>query len=137
MPRVGLGVYQLRGETGTGTSTFFLVHRPVEGRRELWAALERLGSERAVGLSNFSVGALEETRAYAEGVDAVNQIEMHPWCQQWEPVEYCRARGIVRAGVQPARARSAYGGPGVDGRRGAGLTSVLRAGTTRLLWPDE
>ncbi|KAK1956001.1 Aldo/keto reductase [Colletotrichum sublineola] len=94
----------------------FLVHRPVEERRELWAALGRLRSEgrvRAVGVSNFGVGALEEMKAYA-GVwpPCVNQIEVnlplliHPWCQQRELVEYCHAHGIVVQAYSPlARGR--------------------------------
>ncbi|KAK2000942.1 Aldo/keto reductase [Colletotrichum falcatum] len=95
---------------GDGYVDLLLVHRPVEGRRELWAALERLrfeGRARAVGVSNFGVGALEEMRAYA-GVwpPCVNQIEIHPWCQQRELVGYCRAHDIVVQAYSPlARGR--------------------------------
>ncbi|KDN68382.1 putative 2,5-diketo-D-gluconic acid reductase B [Colletotrichum sublineola] len=56
----------------------FLVHRPVEERRELWAALGRLRSEGRI----------------------------HPWCQQRELVEYCHAHGIVVQAYSPlARGR--------------------------------
>ncbi|GJC90516.1 putative oxidoreductase C2F3.05c [Colletotrichum liriopes] len=104
------GVRRVAGDDEDGYVDLVLVHRPVETRRELWAALERLESEgraRAVGVSNFGVGALEEMRAYA-GVwpPCVNQVEVHPWCQQRRLVEYCRAHGIVVQAYSPlARGR--------------------------------
>ncbi|KZL65105.1 alcohol dehydrogenase [Colletotrichum tofieldiae] len=104
------GVRRVAGDGEDGYVDLVLVHRPVETRRELWAALERLESEgraRAVGVSNFGVGALEEMRAYA-GVwpPCVNQVEVHPWCQQRRLVEYCRAHGIVVQAYSPlARGR--------------------------------
>lgn len=71
-------VQRVAGEGGY--VDLFLVHRPVERRREIWAALERLvdeGRVRAVGVSNFRAGELEEMRAYARvWPPSVNQIEV-------------------------------------------------------------
>ncbi|KAM0334108.1 hypothetical protein ACHAQA_001128 [Verticillium albo-atrum] len=82
-----------------GYVDLFLVHRPCRERRALWRAVERLWSEglaRAVGVSNFGVEQLEEMRAYAEQwPPSVNQIELHPWCQQRALVAYCESHGIV------------------------------------------
>lgn len=32
---------------------------------------------------------------------AVNQLELHPWCQQREIVDYCFKKGLRPAGVLP------------------------------------
>jgi diketogulonate reductase-like aldo/keto reductase len=36
-----------------------------------------------------------------EPVPAVNQIEIHPWCQQRPIVEYCQKHGIVLQAYSP------------------------------------
>ncbi|KAI9767478.1 MAG: hypothetical protein M1840_005707 [Geoglossum simile] len=99
----------------------FLIHTPdigPDGRRELWAALERLagnGLTRSIGVSNYGVRHLCEMKEYAKTYPpAVNQIEvvgneqsccwcradglagqLHPWFQQREIVDYCQREGIV------------------------------------------
>ena len=80
----GEGVEAGRGEgNGKGYVDLFLIHSPNAGakaRREMWGALERLwkeGRARAIGVSNFGVGHLEEMRGYAEvWPPSVNQIEV-------------------------------------------------------------
>nr|XP_036584851.1 putative aldo/keto reductase [Colletotrichum truncatum]KAF6794501.1 putative aldo/keto reductase [Colletotrichum truncatum] len=88
-----------------GFVDLFLVHRPVEKRKEMWLALERLleeGRTRAIGVSNFRIEHLEEMKGYARvWPPVVNQIEIHPWCQQRELVEYCRRHGIVVQAYSP------------------------------------
>ena len=61
----------------------FLIHTPGGGskaRKEMWQALEKLESEgraRAIGVSNFGVGHIEEMRDYARiWPPHVNQIEV-------------------------------------------------------------
>ncbi|MEV7662278.1 aldo/keto reductase [Paenarthrobacter sp. NPDC089316] len=66
----------------------YLIHWPCAGRglfAETYKALETLyreGKVRAIGVSNFQPGHLDELMQTAEVVPAVNQIELHPWLQQ-------------------------------------------------------
>ncbi|KAK5164185.1 aldo-keto reductase [Cryomyces antarcticus] len=80
----------------------FLIHSPNggrKGREMMWKALERAvddGKVRAIGVSNYGKGHIEEMKEYAKiWPPAVNQIELHPWCQQREAVSYCQSQGIV------------------------------------------
>jgi len=83
----------------------YLLHWPVPARRlESWRALERIldeGRVRAIGVSNFMVPHLEELLAQARVPPAVNQIELHPWCQQRDVVAFCRAHGIAVVAYSP------------------------------------
>lgn len=68
----------------------YLIHWPAlkQGRYvETWKALEKLyadGRVRAIGVSNFTVEALERLFAETGVIPAVNQIELHPWLSQRE-----------------------------------------------------
>jgi diketogulonate reductase-like aldo/keto reductase len=90
---------------GLGCVDLFLLHWPVPGRRlQSWRALERIQAEgrcRAIGVSNFVVRHLEELLANAQVPPAVNQIELHPWCQQREVVAFCEARCIAVVAYSP------------------------------------
>ncbi|KAL6351986.1 hypothetical protein LRP88_14798 [Fusarium phalaenopsidis] len=86
----------------TGYVDLFLVHSPNGGaaaRKEMWQALERLykeGKAKSIGVSNFGIKHIEELKEYAEvWPPHANQIELHPWMQQKEIVEYCEKNGIV------------------------------------------
>ncbi|ETN40394.1 uncharacterized protein HMPREF1541_04671 [Cyphellophora europaea CBS 101466] len=92
------------GEDGSGGYVdLFLIHSPNsgrEGRREMWLALERLwaeGKAKAIGVSNWGIGHIKEMQEYATAVwpPHVEQIELHPWCQQRELVAYCEKLGTV------------------------------------------
>lgn len=45
--------------------------------------------------NHSSVKHLEEIRAAGLEQPEVNQIELHPYCQQKPIVEYCQKRGII------------------------------------------
>jgi diketogulonate reductase-like aldo/keto reductase len=83
----------------------YLVHWPVQGlRHETWRALERLkadGKARAIGVSNYTVRHLEELLEHAREPPAVNQVELHPFLQQRELVEFCAGSGIVVEAYAP------------------------------------
>ncbi|CAN8104299.1 unnamed protein product [Discula destructiva] len=85
-----------------GYVDLFLIHSPNCGAvkmAELWLALERLykeGKARAIGVSNFGVGEIEQLKSVGEvWPPHANQIELHPWCQQKEAVEFCEKNSIV------------------------------------------
>jgi diketogulonate reductase-like aldo/keto reductase len=83
----------------------FLLHWPVPERRlHSWRALERItgeGRTRAIGVSNFMVSHLEELLDAAKIPPAVNQIELHPWCQQQDVVAFCEKHGIAVVAYSP------------------------------------
>jgi len=68
-------------------------------RAETWRAMEDsllAGKCRAIGVSNFTIRHLEALRKTARiWPPSVNQIELHPYHQQIELVEYCRKHGIT------------------------------------------
>ncbi|KAJ7178340.1 NADP-dependent oxidoreductase domain-containing protein [Mycena crocata] len=79
----------------------FLIHDPHSGtkrRLETYRALleaKAAGKIRSVGVSNYGVHHLEELKAAKFEMPAVNQIELHPLCQQKPIVEYCKANSIL------------------------------------------
>jgi diketogulonate reductase-like aldo/keto reductase len=94
--------------SANGYVDLFLIHTPNGGaaqRKEMWLALEKLykeGKTRAIGVSNFGIGHIEELKDYAATwPPSANQIELHPWCQQREVVEYCHQHGIVVEAYSP------------------------------------
>ncbi|KAK2751562.1 hypothetical protein FQN55_000283 [Onygenales sp. PD_40] len=107
-------VRKIAGEGEGAYVDLFLIHSPKsgrEGRREMWLALERLlgeGKTRSIGVSNFGVAQVEEIKGYerAEGGKGVwpphvNQLELHPWCQQKTITSYCKQHGIVVQAYSP------------------------------------
>ncbi|KAG9520371.1 aldo-keto reductase, partial [Aureobasidium melanogenum] len=85
-----------------GYVDLFLIHSPSsgpQGRKTMWTALERLykeGKAKAIGVSNFGKGQIEELKSFAKvWPPHVNQIELHPWNQQRVAVEYCQANNII------------------------------------------
>ncbi|CAD0022830.1 unnamed protein product [Aureobasidium pullulans] len=78
-----------------GYVDLFLIHSPSsgpQGRKTMWTALERLhkeGKAKAIGVSNFGKGQIEELKTFAKvWPPHVNQIER-------VAVEYCQANNIV------------------------------------------
>lgn len=65
----------------------YLIHRPRGDLRGAWKAMEELyeaGKIRAIGVSNFEPEQLEELLSYAKVKPVVNQIETHPFFQQYK-----------------------------------------------------
>ncbi|KAI0268204.1 Aldo/keto reductase [Gloeopeniophorella convolvens] len=85
----------------------YLIHSPHGGtaaRLEAWKALldtKKAGKFRSVGVSNYNVKHLEEIREAGLEMPSVNQVELHPYCQQRPIVEYCREHGIVVQAYSP------------------------------------
>ncbi|KAF4775836.1 aldo/keto reductase [Colletotrichum scovillei] len=85
----------------------YLIHSPSddkEKRLASWRALEtaqRLGKVRSIGVSNFSSHHIEELLQETTVVPAVNQIEVHPFCQRQDLVDTCRKHGIAIEAYSP------------------------------------
>ncbi|KAI0744923.1 Aldo/keto reductase [Earliella scabrosa] len=84
-----------------------LLHSPLSGkdaRLSAWKALieaRNQGKLRTIGVSNYGVKHLEEIKEAGLETPAVNQLEIHPFCQQKEIVEYCGKHGIVVEAYTP------------------------------------
>jgi len=75
----------------------FLIHQPFSDVHGAWRAMEeahRAGKLRAIGLSNFQPDRLMDIKAFNEVTPAVNQIEVNPFHQQAESVDFMRELGV-------------------------------------------
>ncbi|KAH7105239.1 Aldo/keto reductase [Auriculariales sp. MPI-PUGE-AT-0066] len=85
----------------------FLIHDPLAGKEKrlaTWKALIALRDEGKllnIGVSNYGVHHLEEIKSAGLETPSINQIELHPWCQQKPIVEYCKKNGIVIQAYSP------------------------------------
>ncbi|KAA1476615.1 Aldo/keto reductase [Dentipellis sp. KUC8613] len=79
----------------------FLIHDPMSGskrRLDTYRALLELrdkGKLKSVGVSNYGIRHLEEIQKAGMELPAVNQIEIHPFCQQRPIAAWCREHNIV------------------------------------------
>ncbi|KAK0485827.1 Aldo/keto reductase [Armillaria novae-zelandiae] len=95
------GVDESLAKFGVDYLDLFLIHDPfsvTERRLATYKALQeckQAGKLRTVGVSNYGVKHLEEIKAAGFDRPAVNQIELHPFCQQKEIVAYCKENAIV------------------------------------------
>lgn len=93
----------------------YLVHWPVaELRLETWRAFEQLYADkraRAIGVSNFLAPHLQELKASAKVLPAVNQIELTPFLQRAETVALCRELGITLEAYSPLTRGQRLGHP--------------------------
>ncbi|KAF5370990.1 hypothetical protein D9615_010004 [Tricholomella constricta] len=90
------------GNGSIGYIDLYLIHSAHGGKtvhlQTYKTLLEFSGPEkplRSIGVSNYAVKHLEEIREAGLPTPAVNQIELHPFCQQKPIVEYCKAHGIA------------------------------------------
>jgi diketogulonate reductase-like aldo/keto reductase len=75
-----------------------------EARATIWKFFETLlerGEARAIGVSNFSERHLSELMEDGSVAPMVNQIELHPYCQNPELVKFCQDRDIVVEAYAP------------------------------------
>jgi diketogulonate reductase-like aldo/keto reductase len=100
---------------GMGYVDLLLVHWPGsfentdpgfarEARIAVWerseAFLER-GDARAIGVCNFTQAHLEDLIDTGRTVPMVNQVELHPYCQDPALTAFCKARGIAIEAYAP------------------------------------
>ncbi len=71
---------------------------------DTWTEMEKLvddGLAKQIGVSNFSVKKLTELKASARIPPTVNQVEMHPYLQQPELLEWCNTNDVFVTGYAP------------------------------------
>jgi len=94
-----------RKRLGLDYIDLYLIHWPVKGKYvESWKALVKLyndGLVRTIGVSNFLIHHLEDIINETGVVPAVNQVELHPWLNQYELVEFCKKHGIQVEAYSP------------------------------------
>ncbi|KAF7376274.1 putative transporter C11D3.18C [Mycena sanguinolenta] len=95
------GVEESLAKFQLGYIDLFLIHDPLSGTERRLATYKALleakaaGKIRSVGVSNYGVHHLEEIKNANFEMPTVNQIELHPFCQQKPIVDYCKANSIV------------------------------------------
>jgi 2,5-diketo-D-gluconate reductase A len=88
------------GRLGLDYVDLYLIHAPLTPveRVDQWRALVDLrqrGWARAIGVSNFSQDHIQELLAAGLPHPDANQIELHPWSQKRELVDYLRTTRIA------------------------------------------
>jgi diketogulonate reductase-like aldo/keto reductase len=100
---------------GLGTVNLLLMHWPGsfnvkdpvfarEARLAIWETFESLhrrGDALAIGVCNFTESHLSDLIDAGRTVPAVNQIELHPYCQNPDLVAFCHRHGIVVEAYAP------------------------------------
>lgn len=75
----------------------YLIHQPFGDVYGAWRAMEELYKEhkiRAIGISNFKPDRVMDFICNHKIVPAVNQIELHPFCQQAEASQFLAENGV-------------------------------------------
>jgi len=85
---------------GLGYVDLYLIHAPLTPAERVnqWRALVDLretGKTRAIGVSNFSQAHIQELLAAGLPRPDADQIELHPWSQKLELVDYLRTTEIA------------------------------------------
>jgi 2,5-diketo-D-gluconate reductase A len=75
----------------------YLIHQPFGDVHGAWRAMEeahKAGKLRAIGVSNFHTDRLMDLTVFNEVAPAVNQIEVNPFHQQAEAVDFMREHRV-------------------------------------------
>ncbi|MET0323337.1 MAG: aldo/keto reductase [Duganella sp.] len=75
----------------------YLIHQPFGDVHGSWRAMEdayRAGKLRAIGVSNFQPDRLMDLIAFNDVKPAVNQVEINPFHQQEESVQFMQDNGV-------------------------------------------
>lgn len=98
------GYYNSCKRLNTDYLDLFMIHSPCRHYLDFFDELIKLyesGKVRAIGMANCNVERLEEIKKTFDFLPMVNQIELHPFCQQKETVEYCKKNQIVVEAYSP------------------------------------
>ena len=90
--------------------------RYYEGNKEAWRALEdalAAGKLRAIGVSNFLPGDIDNILEDCRVQPMVNQILAHISNTPFELIDYCKSKGIVVEAYSPVAHGAALGNPSI------------------------
>ncbi|MFO7847137.1 MAG: aldo/keto reductase [Balneolaceae bacterium] len=71
---------------------------------ETWEAMleaKKEGLIKHAGVSNFSINKLKDLSSKTEHAPEMNQIELHPYLQQWDMLDYCSDNNILVTAYSP------------------------------------
>ena len=71
---------------------------------ETWSAMQKLQKEaltKHIGVSNFSITKLQRLIDLGDQKPEMNQIELHPYLQQQELIDFCKNNGIHVTAYSP------------------------------------
>ncbi|EGN97293.1 hypothetical protein SERLA73DRAFT_74999 [Serpula lacrymans var. lacrymans S7.3] len=92
---------------GFGYYDLYLIHSPRTGKANRLATYKALqeakaaGLVRCIGVSNYSGKHIDEIIEAGYELPDVNQLELHPFCQQRPIIEYCTERNIAVQAYTP------------------------------------
>jgi len=75
----------------------YLIHQPYGDVYGSWRAMEELrqaGKVRAIGISNFNADRFVDLAQHNDVMPQLNQIELNPWFQQNDEVDWLKKLGI-------------------------------------------
>jgi alcohol dehydrogenase (NADP+) len=96
---------------------------------ETWKGMEEAaeaGLARHIGVSNFSLAKLEDLLGQVQIKPEVNQVELHPYLQQPELVDFCCGNGVTITGYSPLGSRDRPIGLKQDGEPSLLADPVIR-----------
>ena len=76
----------------------------IENLKQTWGKMEELsrkGLLHSIGVSNFSGKRIRDLLSFCSIKPAVNQVELHPYLQQWETKKLCEDNGIYLMAYYP------------------------------------
>jgi len=82
----------------------YIIHWPQGGPTWAWEGMQRArerGYARSIGVSNFSIGELDELLAVADTPPVVNQVQFSPFEYRRALLEGCEERGVVIEAYSP------------------------------------
>jgi 2,5-diketo-D-gluconate reductase A len=82
----------------------YIIHWPQQGPTWAWPGMEearRRGHARSIGISNFSVGELEQVMEIADTPPAVNQVQFSPFEYRRALLEACTERSVAVEAYSP------------------------------------
>lgn len=96
-------IAQKKDSVGAQTADDFLPleERPIE---KTWEAMEKLvdqGLTKHIGVSNFSIKKLKNLLRNCQIHPEMNQVELHPYLQQNDLLEFCKSEGIFNTAYSP------------------------------------
>jgi 2,5-diketo-D-gluconate reductase B len=104
---------------------------PLEDYVTALAEAKAKGQARLIGVSNFTIGHLERSRAIlGDGALATNQVEIHPYLQVPSLRDWARAVGLPLTAYEPLVRAQVLGDPvlrRIGAKHGAGVIPVTLA----------